>query len=882
MRITYLYLKNFLHIYTGLNKTEIELDFRKNDKVINVIIGKMGSCKSVILGHLQPFYNFGTLDSRNQDGIILDHENGEKRICYQDNKNEYELVHKYIWKNDKHTVKSYIKKNGIELNPNGNVTSFRSIVEVELGVEPTDLSMIRLGTNVTNLIDMSAAERKSYMASRLKDTEIYGVLYKKLNEEMRLLNAKAAILSGKITTLTKGSIEDMQEEKAMLAESLLQLQDQLNQILKEIGGIEVQLREIFKGDSVQDFRKKITLYTEEMHRLEHEIDVSEREIHDVQSRFRSISEISESLGAVKNRISQNQETLGKMEKEYYLKGGELGKLQEKRLISRNKEQIQNMKKTYMELIEMLENMETELSKFKCKYATPQLRALLSQLNMINELISDIALYNRESVHLLITKNGNVLRDASNQIDALNRKKTKLHRILGNLQFSDHYEPTSILYFPPNCPTEDCPYYRTHPVTIKKSNCGKIYDEKIAQLKLEIDHCDQEIEKLSEYPIVFSKIQNLREMWPSITSQLSDIGALKIGSLVKVFSSIFNQKWYDYDKVVDTLNLSVKRDKYYELNQRAQAMRAELDAISRDGLDDIDNRIDALEKEIDQIATTLSETEEDQKRLQQQKISLEASYLTLSKLDDEIKEVSNKKRNGDLLEEKIIDMENGLQKSSDLQRLLSDKKIRQKTLSATIEEHQNKIDRLNAALNDISFSQKEFIEVQESQSYLKDIVEAVSSNKGIPLVYVKLFLNQCKDMVNDLISDVFGDSIEILDFDINETDFKIPYAINGSPVKDIASASQGQRSIISLALSFALVQQSLTRYNIMLLDEMDGPLYKDDRDKFISILLKQIQAIRAEQIFIISHNNTFDGQNVNIIMTTDEHVDKSHQVSIMHV
>ena len=77
MRITYLKLVNFLHIYSGLNKTEVELNFRENRKVINIIIGKMGSCKSVILGHLQPFYGFGTLDSRSQDGIILD---GEKSL----------------------------------------------------------------------------------------------------------------------------------------------------------------------------------------------------------------------------------------------------------------------------------------------------------------------------------------------------------------------------------------------------------------------------------------------------------------------------------------------------------------------------------------------------------------------------------------------------------------------------------------------------------------------------------------------------------------------------------------------------------------------------------------------------------------------------------
>ena len=67
MKILRLNLKNFAHIFSGLGKYEIDLDFRSTHKTINVIIGKMGSCKTVILGHMQPFSSFGSLDVRNQD-----------------------------------------------------------------------------------------------------------------------------------------------------------------------------------------------------------------------------------------------------------------------------------------------------------------------------------------------------------------------------------------------------------------------------------------------------------------------------------------------------------------------------------------------------------------------------------------------------------------------------------------------------------------------------------------------------------------------------------------------------------------------------------------------------------------------------------------------
>lgn len=115
-----------------------------------------------------------------------------------------------------------------------------------------------------------------------------------------------------------------------------------------------------------------------------------------------------------------------------------------------------------------------------------------------------------------------------------------------------------------------------------------------------------------------------------------------------------------------------------------------------------------------------------------------------------------------------------------------------------------------------------------------------------------------------------------------TEFNIPYTKNGNLIKDIEKASQGEKAIISLALSFALIRQRTFRYNIMILDEVDGALYKNDRNKFIAILFKQIKAINAEQVFLISHNNTFDGYDVNIIMTTDEVVDDNPLISIMRI
>ena len=882
LRIIYLKLKNFLHIYSGLNKTEVEIDLRKSDKVINVIIGKMGSCKSVILGHLQPFSGFGTLDSRSQDGIILEGENGEKIIDYVKGDVNYHIVHKYIWKNNKHTIKSFIKKNGEELNPNGNVTSFKMLIELELGIEMSDLSLIRLGPNVTNLIDMSAAERKSYMASRLKDTEIYALLYKKLNEEMRLLNAKAALLSGKITTLTKGSISDMTDEKDMLVETIQKLRSQNETMVRKMGAMESELKRIFQGRNPENYTDEISIYRSETESLLESINARNSEIDEVQSTYHSISEVSEMLGAIKNEQVRIREELLHLEKTYKEKGLILGRLQEKKLITKNLDQLKNLQTTYEEVCSVLDELKEELGTFQCKYTTGQIRALLSQVSTINELISNVSVYNHRTVMDILSSDNSILRKANANIEKINRRKVNLQRELSNMKFADKYEPSEVLYFPPLCPTKDCPYYQTHPVVLRERNKGIDLDQEYDKIQKEIEQCDHDIDVYSEYPIIYSSIQSLRSMIPDIMAQLKDIGALKTHSIVKIFSTIFSQKWYDHDKLIDTLNLCVRRDKYYEMIEQSNAMKAELLEASQNDSEELLKNISETQAEIDEAASRIAELEEKNASLKKKQLMVEDAYQKLSRIELMIQSVREDTQRRDIILQKINEMEKQYQDAERINKMLAEYRIQQKTILASIKDYQERIDRLNMALNDITYSQKEFIQVQEAQGYLKDIVEATSSNKGIPLVYVKLFLNQCKDTVNDLISDVFGDSIEILDFDISETDFKIPYAINGSSVKDISSASQGQRSIISLALSFALVRQAMHDYNIMLLDEMDGPLYSADRDKFISILFKQIQAIRAEQIFLISHNNTFDGHNVNVIMTTEEHVDRSHLITVMKI
>ena len=106
---------------------------------INVIIGEMGSGKTTILSHLQPWATVGSLDERNTDGIIIEEMNGHKYLVFQNGADIYEITHSWKWEKDHHSLKSYFKKNGEELNPNGNQSSFKELVELEMGIDQSFL-----------------------------------------------------------------------------------------------------------------------------------------------------------------------------------------------------------------------------------------------------------------------------------------------------------------------------------------------------------------------------------------------------------------------------------------------------------------------------------------------------------------------------------------------------------------------------------------------------------------------------------------------------------------------------------------------------------------------------------------------------------------------
>lgn len=886
MRINHLRMKNFAPIYYSLDKGEIYLDYTSEamrGKTIFIFIGKMGSCKTFLLGHHQPFATLGTLDTRNSEDMILPDKRGIKEIQYQDGDTIYDILHVFMPFKDTHSVKSYIKKNGVELNPNGNGNSFRAIVEAEFGLDQNYLKLFRIGANVTNLPDMSSAERKAFIASMLSDTETYVILYKRIGERVRSLNAQLNMLLGRLKAISDRTEEQLTKDLEAEEEFLNDAQSQYAAIAKEQYRIEGEMRAIL-GDRTKE---QFETYVEEMKII---MNLDEHKVHDLEEKLANADDLPEptefaaKISSLRTKCEMRTAQILELSKLLDGHSSELTSVRDKLSVMASAEHVESLRRSYEELMSKRESYAKQLEHFTYTGTIGSIDHLVTEATILDGMISQLNQYDVESLREILSNPGKALLKAKNETARLLKERNRAQQEMSNLAYLGNYVPTHAMMRPPDCPTKDCPFFKYHPVTEKKNSAGTILDKRYLDYRNQISAIQAKIDHYEPYPIISARVKECMIQWRRMHAEMSDLDLILIDDIEGIITNPTQREWFNHSRANHIRELCALREKYYELTQQVSAMRDELSVYElsdRESLEKDRARLEELVSKESQDLTSL----EAQNRDDQDTVDvMEEQYTTLTSMELlklELKELTVKAEQSKNTYEKFRDQLEAVGTLENNMGVLSGRLINKRDEYNTYERSCNELKR---KISDMQYTRNEYNRVKSQHALIKDIMDATSPKDGIPLAFVKLFLMDCKDAINDLISDVFADHVEIQDFHIPETgsDFFIPYRKNGKLISDVNKASQGERAIISLALAFALIRQASFTYNIMLLDEMDGPLYKEDRNKFITILMKQLRAIHAEQVFLVSHNNTFDGFNVGIIMTTDEVVDESALTSVIRV
>lgn len=849
MKILYLKLTNFINIVTAFNTETIEIDFSKSNNNVVLLTGPNGSGKTSILSCLHPFPTNGNMDVRSDNPIIVPRENGYKEIHISDGDDLYVIQHFYTRNSDKHIIKSYIQKNGVELNENGNVTSFKEIVEKELGLEQDYMKLTRLGSNVTNFIDMKRQERKNFTGKIISEADIYLSYHKKIMADKNKVNIQINHTSDLIRRLQVDDLGELKKAQKSLQHQIEDLTAKIEKANSELSVLQYQLNDC--GD-IPAMRERI--------------QEKEKELKHIQKALARASEIKISVSTLKSMIEEAKIAILKakssLDTNVITRTGILNQLDSianeidsiRREIARI-EDDQNVKDMEANIELLRETIRRRAKESGISgYVRPCSKAEMEDLIKMLDKCMDILLSTYELGKGPIQKAVSFFHTKTDieKYTKENREKIKRNKMqsLCEQVYAEVSKDIGLLgpdcKNPSGCRVYDF-YQRIYEYATQAPD--KVIEDEtfLAYTKMAYNNIQTVLKYLRDYHDIFEKMPEcIKDQFLMST----------------VLTHICNMEWiYDKDIIFHELGL-ITDDELQDADLEELSRQKSMLAQYKKANSNIEYFQNKLEELINSRTTLMGQLDEVKETINSLNREIDEKEASVSDYEDMVVAMEHE----DEVETEFNDLKSKLTLASQLSlqirektSILNDLQFRKNKMSKTHQDNEFRIENYKRYKKDLDELSSKFTD-------LEYLARALSSREGIPLIFIQAYLKDIKDVANQLLDVVYDGDLHLEDFEITADEFGIPYSTKGTTVKDVIYASQGERSFISLALSFALTYKSISKYNIMLLDEIDATLDISNREKFLHVLEMQIDMIHAEQVFVISHNDMFNAYPVDIVDT----------------
>lgn len=842
MKIIKLRLENFEAIKHCMHTDQIEIDFSKQENKICLLIGPNGSGKTTILSLLNPFATLGNLDVRDGYHLVIPHKNGLKEVWIADGPNLYKIQHIYTASKDTHSTKTFIQKNELELNPNGNVTSGKEIIKEELGVELDYMKLIRLGPNVKSLISQSSTERKQFMGKLLDDIGIFLQYYKHVNNNMRTLKE---ILAHTMDKLKRCRFENKELYKK-----------ELKKMERSIQSIESTLRNYQDIYVVLDNKRNDL---GDILEIRHDLDTYGKQLKKMEKTRSKLGDHPESASFYKEAYERAVEELNT--KENLLKTNQM--LLEKELTMRNSfedrvRRLEIQKNKVDETDKEIERLEDLLK--CCKASIKELKKNLGPFDceVSVEAFEEFFVFLKTSESSLrklyefgqtpVTKVTSLLREKKNVLKYISSGMMEVNQ-------SDHDE---ILLDRLSKITGTNP---------KESGCEGCVALKMRQY-IQMLLNDREVEETNSMDFyqdmesVYQGLSPILEGFKPFGSTIEKFpeAIKKLFTVDAIFSRLEKGETLYPIKIMDNFYTLLKEKENLEIQKdRKEELETEIQKIQRiSGQDSILEEYTLASKELNQSLSRIQDYRETIR-------SLEREVGELQMTAESMEDAMNTCEFYEETKEKVQTLQMSYQTYHDLSCSMNEKEKEIASTKIELERARKEYGILSTEYTNFKELTGNLHTYQIHYDNMDLMKRALSSSKGgIPTVIIKHYLKDVVNVTNDLLDIAYHGEVELERFNITADEFTIPIYIHGTSLPDVKLASQGETALVGVALAFALVAQSLHGYNIMALDEMDGPLDTTNRRKFIEILEEMIDRIGAEQIFLITHNDMFSYYPVDII------------------
>lgn len=864
IKIMRLELHNFARVYSGLGKTKVILDFTNFENPINIFVGANGSGKSSIMRCLHPFaYNNAMGISDTKSKLIMDGRDGKKCIDILLDGKLYTIQHYYKRKKDDSlSIESYIQEDGVELNENGTVTMFKDVVEYKLGVTESYLVLLSVGNSMSSFVDFTSADRKNFATKIFTDLAIFQEYYKKMSGKVR--NMKT-LLNNVVDKLNKYSGTDKNELKTQL-DTVLKSLDQMNSkrstVLQSIGKIQNQL-DTYRDtiDEYKELQGKVSGFLNDLDSLRKSktIDKSKAELQ------KEFTNLSKSLSDTEIDLVEARTKASSL-----LDKKESSMTQIRELEDRIRRMETNLDIHEME--ELLESIDTKLSNISgihidkfhgvTKDNLIKIQIHLDHMqSMCDRLLTEVI---DESVILDIydkfKKDNNLYKKLE---DKFNQTGSKIQNfnIVNLTRLISEKKPIV------NCDSaKGCSYYEFYQDYIRIINqTEEETNHELNKMKSELST----IEDCMRVTAILSDIMKYIKKHDIILSSPQEI--FDPSQFIDDF--MYCRDCYNKKTLIEYIDQLELLEQKTELLAKRKSVSDNIaqyksnESIINDMKADIEKHqttITTLEGEIANYSTSVSVFESEVSIMKRQLDEIEKNLEICNQIDDVMSKL-------EIIKSRTSNMKDNIDKITSLEERLKEYYTERDSIDRKISELSVMRDKFVIVLNDIETLEQEEIDLREKYDIVSAIRRAVSPTTGIPLEFIETYVKRnMAGKINELLDSVYHGRLRLLveEIVVSDKEFTIPYMKNNSKVSDISTASDGERAILTLAFSLVLIQLSLTKYNIMLIDELDTTLDASTRAKFIGIIQNYMQLIHSDQVFLISHNNMFDMYRVNLIMTSE--------------
>ncbi len=883
MRINFLHLKNYIGIYNGMGLDEISIDFSKTKHRLILIHGDNGSGKSTIMGALTPFPN--------DNSSFIEGRQAEKHMTIINDNIVYEIkiIHPVNGKGERDTTKAYIHKiignEKINLNPNGNVTSYKEILYTEFSLDPNYISLGRLSVEDNGLASKTPSERKKFVNNILDSLTVYNNIHKTLSKRSSIFKSMINNLTSKIEYL--GDPEKLKLDLDNLNERIEKITERKDNIIESIASNKTFIDVIDPDKSIQETYNKIynelqslendkTIYLDRINAKKLELNLPDIDEDSIFSLHKTISDEINDL-SVNIQIAETEINVQLNERESQYKTLE-AKTEKLRALNNNmnyddlKSNIEDCKDKINRYENIFNNLNIDnpenISSDEYLTAMDALNDIKNSIDTFKSFASyDVII---KSVELI--KSGQILDVATieDQINGLSEcidnSKQELKYYEGLLEMSKKVELR-----PKNCKISNCLFIKDALDALKEEpekNIIRLSEEIesnqliLTDLKLSKDKGEEIMESCSQIRIILRNIQSYARIlskFPvknilldeeSLLERLqtnNDFNEIRILSEYQDLANIFEQ--YKYEK-----------ERLSSLNNSLKVFESKIDVI---GL--IENEISDLNESLNDLTELI--TSKSDKILEDKKELLKKKEL-LTKIDaltDLYTGLSEIEKNSNLQKSEYSAIRGNMSKINDALATINNLNGELEAIGIELNDLIKDRDTIRHSVSLLNDYEIELQGYKDSYNKVEAIKEYSSPNKGIQLLFIEIYMNKILSLSNELLSLLFEGRFELQPFVINEKEFRIPCKGSGLLNDDISSMSASERCLISMIISFSLLFQASTKYNILCLDEIDSPLDSSNRLQFLNVLERQIEILQIEQTFMISHNSEVNLSDVDLIV-----------------